>query len=241
VHELHPFSTSSPLPSPASPVVAGKLHEALRGEDGTRPIIWLAGDSSLDNKHWLLSEPRVAAAGALGDILDPPDAAVPDVAHQLATECVRRGLPHGVINAAVEESTLRERQLGLALLPQVSSGQVRRRAAAVGERLRCSLRRRVAPERNPRTLCVRQDAFLRDHLRPGDVLVVSVGGNDVALKPTLETAAALGSLILLSSRDDVRAGMALGSAHVRERRCGVRAGIEWGRIEDSVLRRTCRY
>jgi lysophospholipase L1-like esterase len=39
-----------------------------------------------------------------------------------------------------------------------------------------------------------QDAFLRDHISSDDVLVVSVGGNDVALAPTVCTAAHMGVL-----------------------------------------------
>lgn len=35
------------------------------------------------------------------------------------------------------------------------------------------------------------DELVRDHISPGDILVVSVGGNDVALSPTLATAAAV--------------------------------------------------
>lgn len=97
---------------------AEKLHDALRGKDGTRPIIWLAGDSSLDNKHWLLDVPRVPAVGGLEDVIDPP-LCTPDIAHQLSTECLRRGLPYAVINTAVEESTLGQRSCGLNLLPQV--------------------------------------------------------------------------------------------------------------------------
>lgn len=57
------------------------------------------------------------------------------------------GPTHAVINCAVEESTLGQRQSGL----------------------------------------LSQDVFIRDNLREEDVLVVSVGGNDVALKPTLAT------------------------------------------------------
>ena len=97
----------------------------MRGPDGGRPIIWLAGDSSLDNKHWLLGQ-RVGALGGLEHVLNPPNS-VPDVAHQLAAECEQRGLPFGVMNTAVEESTLGERCGGSVLLAQVSVDAARGR------------------------------------------------------------------------------------------------------------------
>jgi len=42
-----------------------------------------------------------------------------------------------------------------------------------------------------------QDVFIRDHIQSGDTLVVSVGGNDIALAPTLMTTLHLASLLLL--------------------------------------------
>jgi hypothetical protein len=93
------------------------VYSALRGADGRRPLIWLAGDSSLDNKHWLLGRPYVRAVPNMAEVLEPPKS-VPDVAHQIAAECYRRGLDYGVLNCAVEESTLGQRRGGAALLPQ---------------------------------------------------------------------------------------------------------------------------
>lgn len=150
------------------------VHTALRGPDGQRPIIWLAGDSSLDNKHWLLGQPRVRPVDAMRSVLEPPRS-VPDVAHQLAAECERRGLPYAVINCAVEESTLGARCGGSELLPQ--------------------------------------DRFLRDHLRTSDIVVVSVGGNDVALRPTFSTVTSMAALVFCAPSALVRSGWALGLRH----------------------------
>ena len=51
---------------------------------------------------------------------------------------------------------------------------------------------------NERTLRLRgQDAFLRDRISSGDVLVVSVGGNDIALYPTPCTIASMAGLLCL--------------------------------------------
>ena len=42
-----------------------------------------------------------------------------------------------------------------------------------------------------------QDIFLRDNISRDDVLIVSIGGNDVALAPTPSTIASMAGLIYL--------------------------------------------
>ena len=119
-------------------------------------MIWLLGDSTLDNKHWFPdTEPAV---NGYEQILTPPRSTA-DVAHHLNSEIVARGLGESfvTINTSVEEATL-------------------------GARIR------------PQPL-LSQDAFCRDQLRPEDVLVVSCGGNDIALRPTAWTAAAMVALL----------------------------------------------
>jgi len=113
------------------------------------PIVYLAGDSSLDNKFW------VPESGPDGESLDVP---VPEIYQQL----FERGFPKPdvafwmnhvmgsnatCINAAIEASMLRQRDS--KLLPQ--------------------------------------DEFIHDSIRKEDVLVVSVGANDIALKPAIST------------------------------------------------------
>jgi hypothetical protein len=58
-----------------------------------------------------------------------------------------------------------------------------------------------------------QDAFIRANIRPEDVLVVSVGGNDIALRPSAATIAAMGWLVFASSDAAIDAGTALGLGH----------------------------
>jgi len=135
-----------------------------------RPLIWLAGDSSLDNKFWLRGggggsrratpacngEERALLGGG-GPGGGSPLLLPQDVAHCVNERLAARGLRGlACVNAAVEESTLADRAGG-RLLPQ--------------------------------------DEVLRDELRDGDVVVASVGGNDVALRPSLATAAALAALL----------------------------------------------
>jgi hypothetical protein len=160
------------------------LHQAARERGDT--CVFLAGDSSIDNKHWLYP------AGKVGDrvLLDPsftgpappqyqglldPPRAVKDVAYWMNRIAADAGTRVTVLNLAVEESTLRDRKNGL--LPH--------------------------------------DCFIRDHLQPHDVLVVSIGGNDVVLKPTAGTIAAAASLLALPTTL-IDLGLAPGFHHFQQ-------------------------
>lgn len=58
------------------------------------------------------------------------------------------------------------------------------------------------------------DSFIRDNLRPDDILVVSIGGNDIVLRPTWRTIMAAGAL-LLSPTALIEAEWAPGLAHFK--------------------------
>eukprot|EP00940_MAST-03C_sp_MAST-3C-sp2_P000397 g397.t1 len=129
-----------------------RVHKALRGRDSA-PLIFLAGDSSLDNKFWIRAEGK-AAIGGYENVLSPPRM-VPDIAYWLTRECQQNvngeddaPIASAAINAAVEESAVGDRFCGRLL---------------------------------------RQDKFVRDHISSKDTLVVSVGGNDIALKMNMCT------------------------------------------------------
>mmetsp|Transcript_30892 Transcript_30892/g.51134 ORF Transcript_30892/g.51134 Transcript_30892/m.51134 type:complete len:349 (-) Transcript_30892:261-1307(-) len=109
-----------------------------------RSAIFLAGDSSLDNKAWFdNTAPALNGYEAClsGDMKQ-------DVCYWINAEIVRRGHT-GLfcINTAIEATTLSQRACGL----------------------------------------LSQDAFIRDHIGPQDTLIVSVGGNDIAMAPMLFT------------------------------------------------------
>lgn len=112
------------------------------GALGKRPRVWLAGDSSLDCKFYI---PRsgVSAVNGYDRFLVPP-VSKRDVCYWLNTVLEPT---YAVINCAVEESTIQQRQ----------------------------------------TKLLAQDEFLRDHISADDILVVSAGGNDIALRPTFAT------------------------------------------------------
>lgn len=158
------------------------LHAALA--PGADVTVFLTGDSSLDNKHWFFSEsspkeeqltqgaeaqgsdlPNFLAPAVNGyETLLKPSRMVKDVAYFvnfLAPSIM--GARTVCFNAAVEESTIRDRmEAGSGLLPH--------------------------------------DEWVRGRLGRGgthDVVVLSVGGNDVALRPTLATSASLFALTRL--------------------------------------------
>lgn len=114
-----------------------------------KPIIYLAGDSSLDNKYWVpVTGPHgehlpVAVPKIYREVLQTPFPR-PDVAFWLNHFLLDRGT---ALNLAVEASMLRQRDSDL----------------------------------------LDHDKFIRDHISTEDILIVSVGGNDVAMKPTLAT------------------------------------------------------
>ena len=118
-------------------------------------LVFLAGDSSLDNKVWFREQARSVNGCEL--ILNPPRSKQ-DIAYWMnryLEENRMRG-QLAALNCAVEESTIAVRAYG-RLLPQ--------------------------------------DEFIRDNIQEGDILVVSVGGNDVALRPAPCTILSIASLL----------------------------------------------
>lgn len=147
--------------------------------------IFLAGDSSLDNKYWLFDEepldseqhaPVVApAVGKYAEVLTPKFM-VKDVAYWTSKEAIKRGKEFLVINCAVEESTVADRHNG-HLLPQ--------------------------------------DQVIRDHITENDILIVSVGGNDIALKPSFRTILSMAGLVWLTPQSYIeRSESGLGMNHI---------------------------
>jgi len=130
------------------------LHSHLRTNHNI-PLIFLAGDSSLDNKHWFNETDH--AVNGYESILNPP-MSNKDIAYWMNKELVDRGLTGqlATINCAIEESTLSDRTCG-------------------------HLRK--------------QDIFIMENIQRQDVLIVSVGGNDIALRPSPCTILNLLSLV----------------------------------------------
>lgn len=154
-------------------------YASLRTQSGERPLVFLTGDSSLDNKSYVLDCAALPAVGGWERILTPPRA-LPDVAAWLSRALDAAGLPHGVLNCAVEEATAAD----LAAAPLVGA------PAAVSR------------------------AITRT-----DVVVLSAGGNDVVLRPTLATVSALAAVLSCGSDAAIDRGDALGFATLRSIFC----------------------
>lgn len=94
-----------------------RVHDALRyaapDDSGrARPIIWLAGDSSFDNKHWFRN--AAPACNGMERVLDPPHSKQ-DIAYWINRLAAERGLDCAAVNCAVEESTVQARACGRLL------------------------------------------------------------------------------------------------------------------------------
>lgn len=123
-----------------------------------RRIVWLVGDSSLDNKHWLFEEDKTKttldldhgwcaqAVNGYENVLRPPRM-VRDVCYWMNYSL--RGTDWVCINTAVEESCLVD-----------------------------------APSAH--------DGFVLSHLQSGDMVVASIGGNDLILKPSTSVLVTMG-------------------------------------------------
>lgn len=91
------------------------VHSALRSSgssssSGDRPLIFTAGDSSLDNKYWFHDHAK--ALGGYEKVLRPPTMRQ-DVAYHLTSLSLRDKADGPVaINCAVEASTLNQRMYG---------------------------------------------------------------------------------------------------------------------------------
>jgi len=147
-----------------------------------RAVTWLVGDSSLDNKHWLFDAHRNGSDTAALPLCAGYEAVLKPPQAQVADVAYW-------LNAELDR-----RGLG---------GQLACVNTAVEEST-------LADRAGVRMLA--QDQFVRDHIEAADTLVVSVGGNDVALRPSVATAVSM-LMLTRSPVAMIRSGWAPGSTH----------------------------
>jgi hypothetical protein len=162
-------------------------------------LVWTAGDSSLDNKYWFSNKVQ-AVRGAYRDILHPPTSK-PDVTYWL------NHIAASTAAAATSTSELSSDNNG------VTKGAPRQ-WSAINTAVEASTL-------NERTFRMRpQDVFLRDNIRADDVLIVSVGGNDVALMPCPCTIVSITSLVLCLPLSCIENGRVCGTVPLDDCCCG---------------------
>eukprot|EP00931_Biecheleriopsis_adriatica_P103835 TRINITY_DN78626_c0_g1_i1.p1 TRINITY_DN78626_c0_g1~~TRINITY_DN78626_c0_g1_i1.p1 ORF type:complete len:380 (-),score=68.12 TRINITY_DN78626_c0_g1_i1:94-1131(-) len=140
-------------------------------------VIYLAGDSSLDNKTWLFNQgapaerwrPASAHAPAMNGyehFLNPPRM-VCDVCYWMNQILKDMRAPSFTLNTAIEATTLASRVGGMqcCVVPAC-----------------CGL--------------YEQEVLIQERIRPSDMLVISVGGNDIALAPSIFTVIAMVLLMI---------------------------------------------
>jgi hypothetical protein len=114
-----------------------------------KKIIWLAGDSTLDNKYWIKEECK--AVSIYNEVLNPQISKC-DICYFINKHVKE---DYVCINTAVEEATLRSK-----------------------EKLNES------------------DTIIMDNMKESDVLIVSIGGNDIALKQSIDIMSHLVSYLI---------------------------------------------
>lgn len=150
-----------------------RIYETLRAS--TDRLIWTAGDSSLDNKYWF-SNTAEAIGPLYSQVLQPPVSKT-DVTHWLNEQCANS---MSMSSSSSSNNNTSSSNTGQQALP---------RTAAINTAVEASTL-------NERTFVLRsQDVFLRDHIQQDDILIVSVGGNDVALAPCPCTIASMVGLM----------------------------------------------
>lgn len=157
---------------------------AALASQGCRRFVYLCGDSSLDNKHWFFD----GGCSKKRQMQDPGFTAPAVNGYEQVLERPARM----VQDVSFHMNDLAAQRYG--------PGKVCTLMTAVEES--------TIEDRGTDGLLM-QDAFIRDHITPRDALVVSVGGNDVALRPTLRTIA---NMALLTRSPDcmIRNGTAPG-------------------------------
>lgn len=150
------------------------VHTALASAPAHTTTVFLTGDSSLDNKHWFFEGHETKDAQMKRRV--PPDF----VAHRAENgwEAVLRP-PRMVKDVSYFMNSLAAERFGPGSVVTMNASV---EESTVGERVQ-----------SPSGL-LPHDTFVRDRATAEDVVVLSVGGNDVALKPTIATIAAVFAL-----------------------------------------------
>jgi len=145
---------------------------------------WLAGDSSLDNKYWIKSSQSPAIKGY-------------ERIFKNSTGSIDKCVPDVAycVNNELNSLSPLDHPYANAVCINTSVEE-----STLSERMQSGL--------------LEQDVFIRDHIDTNDVLIVSVGGNDVVLKPSFATIMSLAWICKFASVQNIKDGSALGFGHL---------------------------
>lgn len=82
--------------------------------------------------------------------------------------------------------------------------------------LNCAVEATTLGERDRGKALWPQDEFVRDNITENDILVISIGGNDIALRPSCGTICAMMCLLKCSSECCIESGCACGLGHFKD-------------------------
>lgn len=150
------------------------------------------GDSSLDNKHWFFDASKMKEM----QMQDPSFTAPAVNGYEAAFR--GRGHPRMVKDVCFHLNDLAAERLGPGKVCTVMT----------------SIEESTIQDRIDHGLLA-QDVYIRDNIRPDDFLIVSMGGNDIALRPTLRTAVNM-AMLTRSPSWLIRIGMAPGMGYFLE-------------------------
>jgi hypothetical protein len=147
-------------------------------------ILWTAGDSSLDNKYWFRDTVPAISHTVYSELFQPP-VMKPDVTYWLNELLVQ------------QQQQQQQCQQNQSLQQQPMNPNEDHSTSATTTKLYVAINTAVeATTLNERTFHLReQDIFIRDHIQPNDILIVSIGGNDIAMSPLCCTICSIVSLI----------------------------------------------
>jgi len=168
------------------PMLRDAANLAPLGVEGGRNAIFLMGDSSFDNKYWF--NDQAAPLNGFKECL-----AGRGKEHQMKQDIAYWVNKH-VLDRSAEFDTATDGGSGKGSFC-----------------LNCAVEESTLSDRFNGELLA-HDAFVRDNLRADDIVIISAGGNDIALRPSVGTIINMIALLLQSS-SMIESGWCIGLSH----------------------------
>mmetsp|Transcript_8262 Transcript_8262/g.10747 ORF Transcript_8262/g.10747 Transcript_8262/m.10747 type:complete len:300 (+) Transcript_8262:148-1047(+) len=144
------------------------LHQSLTQQNPDAPCIFLMGDSSLDNKHWFFESGNKR--------------------NQMHNKSFTSEAVNGY------ENVLRPPRMVQDVAYWLNYFAMEKLGPNNVYTINASIEESCVGDRNMGLM--EQDEFVRDHISEKDYIVLSLGGNDIALKPTTSTIVNMIKLLL---------------------------------------------